>query len=93
MFAPEYREWRKSQVACARPHNDKQQDHEAVIESTYLADLGMAVAEVELLDAVVYLLLTDHRQRLSVGRVQAAVHERRIIVVKPEISNNSYDIA
>lgn len=49
----------------------------------HLADLGMAVAEVELLYAVVYLLLSDDGQRLAVGRVQPAVHERRVVVVEP----------
>lgn len=49
----------------------------------YLADLSMAVAEVELLYAVVYLLLSDDGERLAVGRVEAAVHERRVVVVEP----------
>lgn len=49
---------------------------------THLADLGMAVAEVELLDAVMDLLLADHGQRLAVGRVETAVHERRVVVVE-----------
>lgn len=43
----------------------------------------MAVPEVELLDAVVYLLLSDDGQGLAVGRVQAAVHERGVVVVEP----------
>ena len=42
----------------------------------------MAIAEVELLYAVVYLLLTHDRQRLAVRRVQPAVHERRVVVVE-----------
>lgn len=42
----------------------------------------MAVAEVELLDAVVNLLLTDDWRGLAVWRVQAPVHKRRRIVVE-----------
>lgn len=48
----------------------------------YLADLGMAVAEVELLYAVVDLLLTDDGQGLTVRRVEPAMHERRVVVVE-----------
>lgn len=44
----------------------------------------MAVAEVELLDAVVDLLLPDHRQGLAVGRIQPTVDEGRIVVVEPD---------
>lgn len=44
----------------------------------------MAVAEVELLDAVVYLLLPHHGRGLAVRRVEPAVHERRVVVVEPE---------
>lgn len=43
----------------------------------------MAVAEVELLDAVMYLLLSDNGQSLAVGGVEPAVHERRVVVVEP----------
>lgn len=49
---------------------------ELVVAVRYLTDLGMAVPEVQLLNAVVYLLLPDHGQGLTVGRVQASVNER-----------------
>lgn len=49
---------------------------------SHLADLSMTVAEVKLLDAIVDLLLSHHGQGLAVGRVETAVHERRIVVVE-----------
>jgi len=62
-------------------------DNDTVTEGrlrVHLADLGMTVLEVELLDAVVDLLLPDDRFDLPVGSVQTTVDERRSIVIKPE---------
>jgi hypothetical protein len=48
-----------------------------------LPDLGVAVIEVQLLDAVVDLPLSDHRLSLPVRTVQASVHKRRVLIVEP----------
>lgn len=48
-----------------------------------LPDLGVAVVEVQLLDAVVDLPLSDHRLGLPVRTVQASVHKRRVLIVEP----------
>lgn len=60
-------------------------DNDSVTQCTLrinLGDLGMAVAEVQLLDLLMDLLLTNHRGCFTV-RVQTAVHERRLVVVEP----------
>lgn len=47
-----------------------------------LGDLGVAIAETELLDLLVDLLLADDGIHILVGGVQASVDEGRLIVVK-----------
>jgi len=55
-----------------------------------LSDLGVTVIELELLDAVVDLPLSNHRFRLPVWCVQAPMYERRILIVEPSQNQTKY---
>lgn len=50
----------------------------------HLGDLGVTVAEVQLLNLLVDLLLPDHDHRvgLPVRRIKTAVHKRGLVVVE-----------
>lgn len=60
-------------------------NNDAITEGSlriHLADLGMTVAEVQLLDLVMDLLLTDYQRGFLVFRIQTAMNEARRIVVE-----------